>query len=351
VRFEQPGNIVEMVTATVEAGGDAVRLTTAGRDGAVVLPFSRGPLTPVLEKVAVGAVRPGASGGRRKVLVAGWWAFGGAATSPDDLAIRDVVCRWLDETGRPYDVAGPSSGPERIDWRHANPDSFAAVMVVGGLFKRTGTTLEFLKRFELCRLIGVHVSMPDPIEVWNPFDVLIEQDGSIARANVTRVPRQSSVPVVGIVDQVATPEGGAPEVVREAIERLLRSCPMAVVRIDAPRADGPAAPRQNGEFEALIRRMDVVVTGSSRGLVVALEHGVPAVALEAGEAESDLSRQAEVFGWPLCFTADEIDDGRLKRAFEYCLTASGRQHARACGTRGQDAMAATRERLIEALSD
>ena len=223
--------------------------------------------------------------------------------------------------------------------------------VVGGVFRRTGAILEFLKRFEQNRLIGVHVSMPEPIDVWNPFDVLIQRDGSIARPDSPVAAKTPAVPVVAIIHPAAGPDSGVSGAVREAIERLVRSRPMAVVRIDAPRTDGSAGPRDVPEFEALVCRMDLVITSCPHALIRALEHGVPSIAIEVGTEETDLSRQAEALGWPLCFAEDEIDDPSLKRAFDYCLTIPGRHNARECGARGRSALEAKRERLIEALDD
>jgi hypothetical protein len=39
---------------------------------------------------------------------------------------------------------------------------------------------DFLERFRHCRLAGVKLSMLQPLDVWNPFELLIERDSSAA---------------------------------------------------------------------------------------------------------------------------------------------------------------------------
>ena len=40
-----------------------------------------------------------------KILVAGWFSFPQMGTTAGDLLTRDLVCRWLEDAGRRYDIA------------------------------------------------------------------------------------------------------------------------------------------------------------------------------------------------------------------------------------------------------
>ena len=58
----------------------------------------------------------------KKVLVAGWFSFEQMGASAGDLMARDVVCDWLEQAGRSYDVAlaPPFSGG--LAWREVDVD-------------------------------------------------------------------------------------------------------------------------------------------------------------------------------------------------------------------------------------
>ncbi len=41
----------------------------------------------------------------------------------------------------------------------------------------TGTNL--LRQFEASRLVGVNLSIAEPVDDWNPFDLLLERDSTV----------------------------------------------------------------------------------------------------------------------------------------------------------------------------
>ena len=56
-----------------------------------------------------------------KALVAGWFSFEQMGASAGDLMARDLVCEWLDEAGRAYDVALAAPFEGGVDWRASIP--------------------------------------------------------------------------------------------------------------------------------------------------------------------------------------------------------------------------------------
>jgi polysaccharide pyruvyl transferase WcaK-like protein len=88
--------------------------------------------------------------------------------------------------------------------------------------------------------------------------------------------------------------------------------------------------RTSGEVEALISRMDLVLTTRLHGMVLAIKNGVPAVAVDAIAGGAKVTRQAESLGWPVCLAAENLQDADLQRAYEYCLTKEAREKAREC---------------------
>jgi hypothetical protein len=289
-----------------------------------------------------------------KVLVAGWFSFPRMGATAGDLLTKAVVCGWLDEMGRPYDVAVAPPFVDGVDWTTVDPGEYSDVVFVCGPFGNGWPIPEFLERFAGRRLIGLNLSMIEPLDVWNPFDLLIERDStSSVRPDLVLLAPSDSVPVVGIVlvhDQREYRTDGAHALANAAIERLIESRTVAPVRIDTRLDVNATALRTPAAVETLIARMDVVVTTRLHGLVLALKHGVPAVALDPIAGGAKLCRQARALGWPMCFLADRITDQQVSEAFDYCLTAAARTAARECATRGMAQLADVRDMFFEAVA-
>jgi hypothetical protein len=287
-----------------------------------------------------------------KVLVAGWFSFPAMGATAGDLLVRDVVCGWLEEAGRPYDVAVAPPFVAGVDWAAVDPREYSDVVFVCGPFGNGWPITEFLDRFAGRRLIGINLSMLETLETWNPFDLLLERDGSsCARPDVSLLARKTDVPVVGVVLVHAQPEysEGRHDKARAAIDRLVASRPMATVHIDTRLDANITGLRSPGEVESLIARMDVVVTTRLHGLVLALKNGVPAVAIDPIARGAKLSRQAAALGWPWCFEAD-VDDVRLREAFAHCLTRAARRKTRVCTERARSELSDVWGRFLSAMT-
>ena len=111
------------------------------------------------------------------------------------------VCQWLGRAGHAYDVALASPFPGGVDWHSVDPKSYSHVVFVCGPFGNGWPIPEFLARFAGCRLVGINLSMIEPLEVWNPFDLLFERDSSASsRPDISFLSAQGRVPVVGVVE-------------------------------------------------------------------------------------------------------------------------------------------------------
>ena len=63
-----------------------------------------------------------------------------------------------------------------------------------------------------------------------------------------------------------------------------------------------------------------------------------------------IRRQTATLGWPVVFTADALDDARLREAFDHCLTEPARAEARACAARGARQVEEVRDQFLAALA-
>src|SRR5438874_13475502 len=135
-----------------------------------------------------------------KTLLAGWFSFEQMGATAGDLMARDIACQWLESAGYSVDVAVAPPFTGGVEWQSVDPSIYEQVVFVCGPFGNGWPITEFLARFSGSRLIGLNLSMLEPLEVWNPFDLLIARDSSAeAHPDVSFVSRQAPVPVVGIV--------------------------------------------------------------------------------------------------------------------------------------------------------
>jgi hypothetical protein len=93
--------------------------------------------------------------------------------------------------------------------------------------------------------------------------------------------------------------------------------------------------------------MDLVLTTRLHGLVLAIKHRVPVVAVDPVPGGGKLTRQAETIGWPLVVAAD-ADEADLERAFDFCLTDEARREAARCRQAALEALGEVRHGFIEA---
>src|SRR6185503_19760615 len=118
-----------------------------------------------------------------------------------------------------------------IDWRAVEPSKDSDLLFVCGPLGNGPPATELLTRFHHCRMTGVNLTMLDPLEVWNPFSLLLERDSSRAANPVLAfIAARIVVPVVGVVLIGAQPEYGESDLHQTAnasIWRLVHSREMA----------------------------------------------------------------------------------------------------------------------------
>jgi hypothetical protein len=275
-----------------------------------------------------------------KTLVVGWFSFEDCNVTAGDVMAKDLACDWLEQAGYQYDVALIEGLAGGVDWRLVNPADYTHVVFVCGPFPLNKITNDFLKRFDGCRLIGLDLSMIEPVHQWNPFDVLIERDSSAAaHPDISFLAVQPKVPVVGIIlvhPQEEYGSKGKHQAANDAIARLVKAREMVAVSIDTGLDPNTTNLRNAAEVESLIARMDLVVTTRLHGTVLSLKNGVPVVAIDAIVGGAKVVRQAKTIGWPTVLSIDN-------------LTAEARVQAQACRDRGIKGVEKVKAQFISAL--
>jgi hypothetical protein len=267
------------------------------------------------------------------VLLVGWFSWEQSDSTAGDFLVCDVVRHWLESAGHTCDVALAAPFHGGVELRRVDPQRYSHVVFVCGPFMQNHWEAEFLGRFAECCVVGVNLTLPIPLDSWNPFDFLVERDSSrSAHPDLAFISQEHPVPLVGVC-LVEPYDGAIVETANAAIERLIATREMAVVRIDTRLDINTTGLRTKAEVESILAAMDVVITTRLHGTVLALKHGVPALAIDAEPGGAKIKRQAETIGWPVVFTADALDDDALQQALTYCLSPEARVQARECATR------------------
>jgi hypothetical protein len=281
------------------------------------------------------------------VLVTGWFSFEEGHATAGDLLACNLTCQWLADAGIPYEIAAAPPFRGDVDWRLADAERYSHVVFVCGPFGRGPLELSLLDRFRGCQLLGLNLSMLQPLPEWNPFTLLWERDSSeTVRPDITfRAPRQR-VPVVGLC-LVEVYEGAQVAEANAAIGAFLDRHDLAVVPIDTRLDRNETGLRSAAEVDALIAKMDLVVTTRLHGMVLALRQGIPVIAIDPEPGGAKIRRQADVIGWHVVTSIDLLNETFLEESLQYCLTDAAPRLASECGRRAATAVDRIRAAFLQ----
>ncbi len=286
------------------------------------------------------------------ILITGWFSFEGMGNTAGDMIARDNVCNWLKEANITYDVAVAAAFPYPggVNWQTVYPSKYTDLLFVCGPFGNGWPVTDLLARFAGCRLIGLNLTLLQPLEEWNPFTILYERDSSAAsNPDISIYAPPPKIPVVGVILITKQDEYGKRdqhEKAHEAIKRLTESSEMSVVYIDTALENNKGGLRTPGEIESLIAKMDAVITTRLHGTVLALKNGIPVLPIDSVTAGAKLSRQVKTLGWPVLINVENLDDGNLLEAFDFCLSKEAKMKAEECALKAVHTIDEIRAKLI-----
>ena len=135
-----------------------------------------------------------------------------------------------------------------------------------------------------------------------------------------------------------------------AIASLLSRRAAARLNIDTRLDINETGLHSEGEVEAVIARMDALVTTRLHGLVLALKNGVPVLVIDAVPGGGKITRQCARIGWPNILRLEDLDDeARLDAAWTFALSEEAKVLARSCAEGAKSDVLDLRRRLFEAL--
>jgi hypothetical protein len=282
--------------------------------------------------------------------VTGWFSFVHGEATAGDLLAAEAVGGWLAAEGVLYDTAMSPVLGSGVVLDEVDPSEYTHLVFVCG--PAAGWQVEeLLDRFGHCRKIAVGVSVVPTTPTG--FDVVISRDGPAGdRPDVSLGAGGSRLaPRVAVVRSHAQDEypDARHEEAHRLIDQTLRTLDVAVVehdtRVDPRRLVG----RRSVDVEAVMAGVDAVVTTRMHGLVLALRHGVPAVAVDAVPGGAKVTRQAAVLGWPATLTVGELTADALSAQLVWALGPEAPAVARACADRATRALADVQSELMSAL--
>ncbi|GAB3212577.1 polysaccharide pyruvyl transferase family protein [Marinactinospora thermotolerans] len=273
-----------------------------------------------------------------RVLVTGWFSFLDGEATAGDVGSARTVAAALTGAGIAHDIAwSPAFRPGATTLEDADPHHYSHLLFVCG--PAHGDQVRRLhERYARCRRVAVGVSVIDPHDpAVRGFHHLIARDapGRAPRADLAHsAPVEDGGPVVGVVVAPRQPEygrRGAHEAIHGRLTGWLARRDCARLPLDTRLAWEEwrhcATPAQ---FDALVRRVDVVVTTRLHGLVLALRNGVPALAVDPVLGGAKVAAQARAWGWPVVVTdTGTLPVDLLERTWEWCLSPDARTAAQA----------------------
>jgi hypothetical protein len=273
-----------------------------------------------------------------RILVAGWPSFiDGEATAGDVLAMEAVAAQ-LGAAGVRYEVAwSPVFQPGKRTLADADPARYSHLVFVCGPLSGRGIE-ELHRRFAACRRVAIGVSVIDPADpAAAGFHVILARDspGAPPTGDLAAAVRPPRLPVAGVIqvgEQAEYSGRGRHEAVSMSLASWLPGCGCALLPLET-RLDSrdPRLYSTPAQLESIVRRLDLVITMRMHGLVLALKHGVPALAVDPVAGGAKVTAQAEAWRWPAVVTpgpAGTVNAGVMDRWRDWCLSAPGRRAAR-----------------------
>jgi Polysaccharide pyruvyl transferase len=262
-----------------------------------------------------------------------------------------AVEQALDRAGIGYEVAwSPVFRPGALSLEDAAPRRYThLVFVCGPLHGAPVTGLH--TRFAALRRIAVGVTVIDRSDpACTGFDLVLARDGdqisprrdlsaAVLPAEQSGPPEEEEAaipraPVTGVILASGQGEYGGRRRHEQVTGDLtawlsLKTCaPVPLeTRLDSRdwRLCSSAA-----AFEAVLSRMDMVITTRLHGLALALRAGIPALAIDPVDGGGKVTAQAAAWPWPAILAAHQAADrARLDELWAWCLSPDGRRTAAA----------------------
>ncbi|HSI78525.1 MAG TPA: polysaccharide pyruvyl transferase family protein [Lunatimonas sp.] len=258
-----------------------------------------------------------------RVLLAGWFSFEGMGTTAGDLLACNVVSSWLTELKIPFHTASNQDELPGLDWQKVSEENYTHLIFICGPFGNGWPVNTMLDKFKNAHLLGVNLSLLQPLTDWNPFDLLLERDSDRRTLpDITFGSKPISTPLVGLIKAHKQKEYGTKamhDLVHEQIDLFISREKLAVVNIDTSLENNAFGLNSSLAIESLISKMDIIITTRLHGMVLGLKNEVPVIAIDPIDGGAKISSQAKVIGWPYILSVTDTNQKTLSLTLNNCL--------------------------------
>jgi Protein of unknown function (DUF616)/Polysaccharide pyruvyl transferase len=239
-------------------------------------------------------------------------------------------------------------------WRCVDSSEVDIVVFVCGPIPKDDEVKAILAHFPTARPLSVGQSVESSSSGINHvFTGLFARDvdGRGTNPDLSFIAERRTRPRLGICLIDAQPEYGDRQLHAETaavVDVVVRSLDAVTVRLDTryPASRNSQAVRCEDAFLASLRGLDLVITNRLHGLVLALQQGIPVIAIDSIKGAGKITAQAALIGWPFCSPMDSTTAADIRTAVLHCLSNEARNLAR----RISDEAKATLEKSFAAFS-
>jgi len=289
----------------------------------------------------------------KRIVIVGWFSFSLNHNTAGDLLSMQTLYDWVISAEFDCKVAVPTPVmPYEVETASLIEDAYDAIIFVCGPL--TDYSLKpFMDKFTNIKRFAVNVSLIEGNIVGEELNKVFARDSSsIANVDISLATKSVLTPVVGLiyVGKQYEYEGQDHEKVEVVVDETLNHLDCARIFIDTKLPNNNHGLKSSGQIEAVIKKMDVVITTRLHGALLSLRNGVPAVVVDPVPSSAKVSRQMKAIGWPLLINDNELDSLALSEAMSKALKPEYSMLAKSLILQGKDKLNILMDEIVDALN-
>jgi hypothetical protein len=228
-------------------------------------------------------------------------------------------------------------------------DYNAIIFVYGPL---TDYTLKpFMNKFANIKRFAVNVSLIEGNVVGEELNKVFARDSSsTANVDISLATESTLTPVVELiyVGKQYKYEGQDHKKVEAVVDETLNYLDYARIFIDTKLPNNDYSLKSSGQIEAVIKKMNVVITTRLHSALLSLRNGV--VVVDPVPSSAKVSRQMKMIGWPLLIKVSELDRLALSEAMSKAWKPEYSMLAKSLILQGKNELNTLRDEIIDTLN-
>lgn len=291
-----------------------------------------------------------------KLLLIGYFSTVG------DIEVLDVVKKWLNEAQISFDVSAYNtlindSIEDSKDINNINELDYSHLVILCGPFWQDfyiKSKID-LNRFNHCKVIGLNLSMIEHPTMYNPFDVLFPRDTSDSQIpDLSLLYESEDVPVIGLCLAPDQPEYGIKQnhsTVNQILKEVIISKGYGIINMNTqwPHFRNDYHISSPNSYEAICRRIDVLMTTRLHGLVIGLKTGIPVIAVDPIIGGGKIIQQGKALNWPYVFSSEDINKSMISDILDQLLDKQYKKLALDCAQKAKQSIVFMKDTFLQSI--